>query len=100
DAKIGRRASGTFVLSGAGADRGRAVLLRGPQRKGVTLVRTTLRGAHGSLVLSETVRAKGLSTWTISSGTDLYQGSIGRGKEVVITRGVRVHVVLIGTIST
>jgi hypothetical protein len=100
DAKIGRRVSGTFVLSGAGSDRGKAILHRGPQRKGVTLVRTTLRGARGSLVLSETVRAKGLSTWTISSGTDLYQGSIGKGKEVVITRGVRVHVILTGTIST
>ena len=102
-----RKSSGAFTMSGAGTDKGRAVVTRSVDKKDAVHLSASLRGGYGTLSVSVTLVKHRPGKWEINPGSArgsrlyrLYTQATGGGKAVATTHGTRVSVVLTGTITS
>jgi hypothetical protein len=95
--KLDSAGKGTFRMTGTATDAGRVVVAR-RTAGGRLVVRQTLTGAKGTLVVSSTQRCtRSTGTWQVLSGTDAYARASGGGTttgRIVCTRPWRASTVV------
>jgi hypothetical protein len=95
DATTARRTSGRFTMSGAGKDSGPVVLTRSANGRTAT---GRLVGGKGTIYFTETTSGRARA-WRMTSGTDLYSQTSGKGTARRTVRAGRLHVVITATVS-
>jgi hypothetical protein len=95
DATNARRTGGRFTMSGAGKDSGRVVLTRSANGRTAT---GSLVGREGTIYFTETTSGR-TRVWRMTSGTELYSQTSGKGTARRTVRSGRLHVVITATVS-